>query len=237
LVVVVGSEPLTKSRRSEIEEAGASIYPRYAATEMGTIAMGCGNPEEVDEHHLMSDMVGMVQKKGTPAGKEGPLYLTSLNQVMPKIMLNVQLGDIAAVSKRNCGCPFEEIGFTTHISRIRSYSRFTGDGMAVSRCRMEQLIEGLLTARYGGSSIDYQLVEIENRDGQTELKLRISPEVGEIDEESLARDVLIALRNSGEGEQLMAAVWQETGMFSVVREFPQPTSRGKLGPLLQEHQS
>jgi len=49
--------------------------------------------------------------------------------------------------------------------------------------------------------------------------------------------VLIELRRSGEGEQLMAAIWQETGVFSVVREFPQPTGRGKLGPLLQEHQS
>ena len=237
LVLVVGSEPLTKSRRAEIEAAGATIYPRYAATEMGTIAMGCGNPEETDEHHLMSDMVSLVQEKDTPAGREGSLYLTSLNQVMPKIMLNVQLGDMAAVSKRNCGCPFEKLGFTTHIFRIRSYSRFTGDGMAVSRFRMEQIIEGLLTEKYGGSSIDYQLVEMENREGQTELKLRISPEVGEIDEESLARDVLIELRKSGEGEQLMAAIWQETGVFSVVREFPQPTARGKLGPLLQEHQS
>jgi len=234
LILIVGSEPLTEAKKSIIESSGARVYPRYAATEIGTIAMGCGNPETVDELHLMSDMTAVIQAGGDSGKNAEPLYFTSLNEVMPRVLFNVQLGDMAAVFRRRCGCAFEQLGFDTHLSMIRSYHRFTLEGMAVSRNGLEQIVDEVLTARYGGSALDYQFVEMENDDGRTTLKLRISPEVGEVDKESLASDLLNELRKRGEGEKLMAEIWRQANAISVVREVPQPTPRGKLVPLLKE---
>lgn len=234
LLMIVGSEPLTEAKRRDIETGGASIYPRYFATEMGTIAMGCGNPEMVDELHLMSDMVAAVQEDGILPGQAGPLYFTTLNRVMPKVMLNVQLGDMAVMHSRQCGCLFEDLGFSTHLSQVRSYVRYTGEGMALSASRLERIIDDVLVPVHGGSSTDYQLFEMENSEGLTRVEIRVSPSVGTIDDERLKRDFINELLKGDEGEQLMARIWMQTGVLSVVRKVPESTSRGKITPLLHE---
>ncbi len=234
LVLIVGSEPLTGAKRRRIESSGARLYSRYAATEIGTIAMGCGNPEAVDEYHLMSDMTAIVRDRASNDKEPGPLFFTSLNRGMPRALLNVQMGDMAAVFSRKCGCAFEQLGFNTHLSMVRSCQQFTAQGMAVSRTSLEQIIDEVLTVKHGGSSVDYQFIETENNEGETSVKLRISPEVGAIDTESLIDDFLTELGKKGEGEQLMADIWNQTHAVSVVREYPRPTPHGKILPLLKE---
>lgn len=234
LMAIVGSEPLTDIKRREIERTGASVYHRYAATEVGTIAMGCGNPAESDDAHLMSDMVATIQPKGTGSKEAGPLFFSSLHNVMPKIMINVQLGDSARVHQRACGCEFEKLGFHTHLSRVRSHERFTSQGMAVPSASLERAVDDALTAKYGGTSLDYQWVEEEDKQGRTGLKLRISPDLGTLDEAQVIRDVLEELRKGDEGERMMAEIWQQSGVISVMREFPRPTQRGKIVPMLKE---
>jgi len=234
LLMIVGSEPLTRAKRGLLEAGGASIYHRYFATEAGSIGMGCGNPAAVDELHLMSDMIAAVQDAELTGPLGGPLYLTTLNRVMPRIMLNVQLGDMALLGTRNCGCEFEKLGFHTHLSMVRSYTRYTGEGMAVASTSLERIIEEVIAPRYGGTPLDYQLVEHENDRGRTQLKLRVSPVVGVVDEERMIRDILSELKREGEGELIMAAILGQSSAFTVSRELPQATERGKYAPMLKE---
>ena len=234
LTMIVGSEPLTRNKKEEIEATGARVYHRYMATELGTIAMGCGNPHGVDDLHLMSDMVAMIQNQERDSEGPAPLFFSSLNLVMPKIFLNTMLGDMAESGRRNCGCAFEELGFATHISTVRSYSRFTAEGMAVSRLAMERIIDSVLKRRRLGTSLDYQLVETERKDGKTELKIRLSPSVGEVDSGKLVTEIFRELEKAGEGEALMASIWQKRKVISIVREEPKPTGRGKILSLLKE---
>ena len=234
LVTIVGSEPLTATKRREIEKTGAKVYHRYMATEVGTIAMGCGNPSDSDEAHLMSDMIALIQPKDIRSKETGPLFFSSLHPVMPKILINVQLGDEARVYHRPCGCGFEKLGFHTHLSMVRSYERLTSQGMSVPCLTLERAVDNLLTVKYGGTSLDYQWLEVEDKRGESGLKLRISPNLGFLDEEQVIRDVLNELQKGGEGERVMSEIWRQSGAIFVIREFPKPTKRGKLVPVLKE---
>lgn len=234
LSMIVGSEPLTEAKYREITADGARVYPRYAATEMGTIGMGCGNPAEIDEVHVVSDMVALIQDGDARSGRAAPLFLTTLHDTMPQVMINVQLGDVGVVHQRNCGCVFEHVGFRTHLSAIRSNERATGEGMAVSGRLLERIVEEVVVPRCGGSVVDCQWVEREDDRGLTRMALRISPDCGQVDEGSLVRDVLDALAKIGEGERLMAEIWRQTDAVSVVREYPQPTAQGKTFSLQRE---
>jgi len=234
LQIVVGSEPLTATRSREITATGATVYPRYMATEAGTIAMGCGNPAETDEMHLVSDTLAAIRPADSEPGEPAPLYLSSLIGVMPKIMINVQLGDMGLLGGRACGCDWEALGLTTHLSCVRSCERACGEGMAVNGTLMARLIDEVFPARYGGTSVDYQWVETESEGGMARLQLRIAPDLGPVDEGRLVQDVLEELHRMGEGERLMAEVWRQAGTVMVVREAPRPTARGKMLPMLVE---
>lgn len=234
LTLIVGSEPLTKAKRREIASTGANLYPRYFATEFGSIGMGCGNPETIDDIHLMSDMLAMIQPSSVESGQAGPLFFTSLTPVMPKILLNVQIGDMAVVNTKSCGCDFGKLGFATHLSRIRSYARVTSQGMAIPQAMLEEIVDEQLTMKHGGTSLDYQWVEKEDACGRTSLQLKISPDVGPIDEKCIIQDILDGVRKKGKGEYMMAEIWSRSDAISICRETPQTTRRGKINPVLRE---
>jgi phenylacetate-coenzyme A ligase PaaK-like adenylate-forming protein len=233
LITIVGSEPLTPNKRNEIEKTGATVYHRYMATEIGTIAMGCGNRSEVDELHLMSDMIALIQPKEIALNKPGPLFFTSLNPVMPKVLFNVRLGDIAKVFSRECGCDFEKLGFHTHLSMVRSDEQFTCQGMGIPYVTLERAVADLLIPCYGGTSIDYQWVERETARGQTVLQLRVSPKLGDFDTQAVVNDVLSMLEKGIEMERVMSDYFRQSGVISVVREFPTTTGRGKILPFFK----
>jgi hypothetical protein len=117
---------------------------------------------------------------------------------------------------------------------VRSYERFTSQGMAVPWLSLERIVDDLLTVKYGGTSLDYQWVEVEDERGRTDLKLRISPELGFLDEKDVIHDVLNELQKVVEGGRVMSEIWRQSGMVSVIREFPKPTTLGKMVPLLRE---
>ena len=48
--------------------------------------------------------------------------------------------------RSRCGCPFESLGFTTHVHGIRSYSKLVGEGITligndVQLWKMDQPLE------------------------------------------------------------------------------------------------
>jgi len=59
----------------------------------------------------------------------------------------------------------------------------------------------------------------------------VSPRVGEIDEERLARAVLEFLGARSLGHEVMARLWTEAGTLRVARREPHVTSAGKVLPI------
>lgn len=238
-----GSEPFTPAKYAEVVESGASMSPRYATAELGTVGLGCGDPAEVGDVHLAHDMTAMIQadapadadvRAGIRAGDTddaddgGVFYFTSLDAAGPKVMVNVELGDCGVAVKRRCGCLFGEAGFDTHLLRVRSISRVTCEGMTVPVSQLAAIVDDVLRPRYGGSALDYQWVEVEDAAAFSRVRLRVDARLGPLDEGRIVSDVLGALRRFNPSSRIVAGVWRGAGTLEVVRESPRPTGRGKV---------
>jgi phenylacetate-coenzyme A ligase PaaK-like adenylate-forming protein len=231
---MVVSEPLTKIKRQEIEALGARVFPRYTSFDAGVIGFSCIAPTAPDEVHLLKDMLALIQRKRevSHAGITINSFLfTSLLLSAPKILLNVELGDYGQVEQRNCGCYYHNLGLSDHIHSIRGFDKLTSQGMTFLGTDLLRILEEILPTRFGGSSIDYQIVEEEDSDGQSYLNIIANPEIGSIDESQLIDTVLDELSEGKDTQRMMAAVWSKSNTIRVRRVKPYTTSRGKLLPL------
>ncbi|MGH7695903.1 MAG: hypothetical protein ACRENH_13030, partial [Gemmatimonadaceae bacterium] len=135
------------------------------------------------------------------------------------------------VETRECGCPFGAIGFTTHIRDIRSFRKLTGEGVTLVGSHVESILEEDLPAKFGGSPLDYQLIEEEDEQGFTRLTILVSPTVPRADEHAVVAEMQAALRRRGGAAELSRELWTQASTFRVRREAPRLTSRGKMMPL------
>jgi hypothetical protein len=230
----LSSEPITKVKRQEIESAGVHVCPRYDSIEVGTIGFGCLHPKAPDDIHFFKDSLALIQRQ-IKAHNEGlsvdAFLFTSLILSAPKVLFNVDLGDYGLVETRHCGCYFNELGFDDHVYNIRSYDKLTSQGMTFHGIDLIMILEEVLPVKYGGTSIDYQMVEEEDKDGHTQISVIVSPTVGEIDEPDLAKTVLAELSKGKDTQRMMAEVWSQSKTIRVKRMLPITTARGKLMPL------
>ncbi len=224
----VGAEPLTQARCDEIRSSGAGVLSRYASTEMGTMAVGCPDAREAGDHHLCRDIVAAVQAEGAP-DQPGILYLTALHEAAPKLMINVQLGDCARLVRHTCACPLGELGLDLHLLQVHSVERVTCEGMTVPVSELVRIVEEVLCRRHGGSAVDYQWAEMEDRGGKSRLLVRISPSV-RVDAAKVVRDVLGELAGRSASGPIVAEAWGRAGTIRVVRVRPHVTGAGKLLP-------
>jgi hypothetical protein len=159
------------------------------------------------------------------------LYFTSLRPTAPKVMLNAENDDYGVIETRSCGCALEEAGFTEHVRDIRSFSKLTGEGVTLIGSEMIAILEGVLPRRFGGSALDYQLLEDEDERGFTRLSLLVSPHLEIRDNQQVLDVVWEALRASSVGADLARDMWRRAGSLRVQRSAPIWTERGKLMPL------
>jgi hypothetical protein len=96
---------------------------------------------------------------------------------------------------------------------------------------MVRILEEVLPSRFGGSPLDYQLLEEEDGEGFTRLSLIISPRVDLPDEDLVIDAVLEELGNGDAAADISRAVWDQAGTLRVRRTEPLLTARGKLLPL------
>ena len=143
---------------------------------------------------------------GVPGAEE--LLLTSLLPCSPKLMINVETGDAAVVTKRSCGCPLGEAALDTHFQGIRSYEKMTGEGTTFLGAELEDLLEDVLPAEFGGAPTDYQFVE-ESEGPLVRLTLVASPRLGELDEERAVSSVLDRLGRGTAGHRMMAGALRD----------------------------
>jgi len=114
---------------------------------------------------------------------------------------------------------------------VRSFSKLTGEGVTLVGSEMIRILEEVLPARFGGSPLDYQLLEEEDERGFTRLSLLVHPRIEIADEAVVIEAVQEALRESSVAADLARAIWDHAGALRVKREEPVWTARGKLMPL------
>jgi hypothetical protein len=193
------------------------------------MAMACGRPSTDDEVHVVSDKVTFLQREVVLEGgtRVPALFVTTLRWNAPKVMLNVEIGDYAVFGRRPCGCIWETVGFTEHLSTIRSYEKLTSEGMQFVGADLITLLEDVLPARFGGGPTDYQFVE-EERDGLTGVSLVISPSIGPLREDDVRAAVLGGLASRDAAHRMMTALWRDAGTLRVERREPYATNAGKV---------
>jgi hypothetical protein len=229
-----GGEPPTNAKVAQIVASGATFYSGYAFSEVGSVGSCCLNPAGPNDQHFLQDHLAMIQAPRRVPGFDievAALCYTSLLPSAPKLLLNVESDDYGVVSQRNCGCRWQELGFPTHISEIRSFRKLTGEGVTLVGSDIERILDDLLPARFGGSALDYQFAEEEDERGFTRLILRVSPSVSLGDEGAATDFVLQALSNLGSGGALIHSTWRQAGTLRIRREAPTVSGRGKVLPL------
>jgi hypothetical protein len=230
----VGGEPITAAKVRTMEAAGVRVLPAYGAIDTGGIGLGCARPAQTDEVHLVKDAFALITHphQVAGAGVAVPAFnLTSLLDSNTKIMLNYQSDDYGVMEERACGCALESYGYTTHLHTIRSYSKLVGEGVTLIGNEMLSILEQVLPGRFGGSALDYQLLEQEDERGLTRLYVVVSPRLEIADEGEIIQVVLEALRRSSPMADAARNVWTQAETLQVRRMEPVWTTRGKLLPL------
>jgi len=236
---VVGGEPTTPAKMQAITRTGARYFPTYTVAEAGRLGMGCSQPADEGDLHFLKDAFALIQYPHQVPGMDSTVpafHLTSLLATTPKLLLNVETDDYGVVETRACGCPLEAYGWTEHLRHIRSFQKLTGEGVTLVGSDMVRILEEVLPARFGGSPLDYQLLEEEDEQGFTRLNLVVSPKVLLPDDRTVLAVVLDALRQGSIAADSAQAIWQQARALRVKRMEPIWTTRGKLMPLhLAQH--
>ena len=231
---ISGGEPFTESKHEAIKRAGASAVPRYNYGGGLTVGLGCANPLYTDEVHVTQYMLAIIQQPKSLKFQERvirPLLCTTLHSSAPRLLLNVDNGDYANLLFRDCGCALQKAGLTLHLHQIRSYEKFTGEGMNYFYGDVFEVFEKILPSEFGGGPGHYQLIEEEDDKAQTRLTLLVHPDVGEIDEAKALARIREILASGSRGNRFMTGFWKNLGTFRIRRETPYASPRGKILPL------
>lgn len=170
-VVFAGGEPLTLERRDFLAGAGLRIHGRYAATETGFIAGAC--PHGTDgEMHLYGDRLALVGPE--PGGPAAALAFTSLSLAAPKVLLNVELGDLGRIGRRACDCALGRAGLVWRVSEVHSLAKIAAEGVKLGEVDFARLVERAVRD-LGGSPDEFQIWLGSGPGGITRLTIVLAP--------------------------------------------------------------
>jgi hypothetical protein len=232
VVMTMGGEPLTPAKAQAIAASGARGIPSYHMSEVGAIGRGCPHATDPNDQHFQCDHLGLIQAPRAVGDIEVQAFLlTTLLPTAKRILLNVEIDDYGTSERSSCGCALEAYGFDRVLRHIRSFGKLTAEGVTLVGSEMEHILESVLPARFGGTPIDYQLMEEEDGAGLTRIVVIVSPRVGMIDESAVIETILGVLRDGSLGTAVGAALVSAAGTLRVRRAEPIVTARGKLLPL------
>ena len=141
---IVTGEPFTDSKREVIESADATAIPRYAYGGSINIGFGCAGPLHTDEIHVNQHLLALItHSRSISDGSDYvcPLLCTTLDPLFPRLLLNVESGDYGYLTQRDCGCALEKAGLSLHLHHIRSFEKFTSEGMNFFYGDLYELLE------------------------------------------------------------------------------------------------
>ena len=228
-------EPMTEARKQLLEEVGAQTIVSYGSVEVSTLGNGCPAATVADDVHLFHDQAALTARQ-RPVFEDGPLVdallVSTLSLHGGKILLNGELGDTATVEERDSRCcNLGALGFTTHVSGIRSFEKMSTEGVSFARSHLDQILEEALPARFGGTAIDYQLVEYEAIDErEARLILRVHPAIQLASEAEVKAAFLAELGRESLVDRHQARLLERANAIQVSREPPLATPRGKILP-------
>ena len=228
---MASGEPMTDAKRRVITASGARAIVQYGF-EPGCVwvGQGCPEPLHADEMHVSLNTLALIQSPRLVAygdASVNPLLFTTLHRSASRFLLNAENGDYAQLTERDCGCVMQRAGFTLHIHGVRSYEKFTSEGMNFPIDDLTEIIESRLPAAFGGGPYDYQLVEEEGAEAQTLITLRIHPQVGVVDETKVLERLIDELGRADRKQRFMTDVWRQARTFHVQRVPPRTSARGK----------
>jgi hypothetical protein len=119
------------------------------------------------------------------------------------------------------------LGYTLHLSDIRSWEKLTSEGMNFLGSDLLELVEEVLPARFGGSPTDYQFLE-EEVQGLPKVTLLVSPRVGRVDEADVSDAVLTFLDTASGRAVRYGDRWREGETLRVRRDEPVATGASKV---------
>ena len=235
----VAGEPATSIKLENMRASGATHITDYGMADAGRVAVGCAKPLDGTDVHVLTDTVAIIPgPRLIPQTGEtvNAFFLTSFMPASPKLLLNVEFDDCGIVEERECGCALGELGLSVHLREIRSYGKLVTEGVALVGSDMQRILEEDVPRQFGGTTLDYQLVEEEDERGFTRLTLLVSPRIGPVDEQKLIETVMDALRRTNVASDVARAFWETAGTFRVRREEPFVSRRGKQ-PLVRRVKS
>ena len=144
----------------------------------------------------------------------------------PKLMINVDCGDYSTVISRSCGCMVGELGYAVHLHTVRSYDKLTSEGMNFLGSNLLRLVEEVLPPRFGGSPMDYQLVETDEG-GLPKVEVLVSPGVGHIREADVVETIVGFLNSAPNASGDFGNRWRDTGTLRVAHREPSATGVGR----------
>lgn len=222
ITFLLGSEPLTPARRRAIEASGARAAPLYGSTEAPWIGGQCRHARTPDEVHVFADSYAIV-----PIGET--MRLTSLRYALPKVLLNVDIGDRATLETGRCGCSYDRLGCRLRLHTIRSADKITEFGVTFALHDVFHVLEDLLPARLGGSAGDYQLVEERDGRGLARYTILLNPALPPIDDARVPDAFLSEIARLRDYYGVMASIWQRERLVGVQRG---PAIAGASGKIL-----
>ncbi len=226
-VLLVAGEPITEAKRRTIEAAGGACLPLFGATEMGEAAEACLAPRGSDDMHVYEHRFAVISHSRAVGTEKfvRPLLFTALSPASPKIMINAETGDAGVVERRRCECPWDRMGFHTHLRGLWSFARLTTEGLTLSGRDAARVLEEVLPRSFGGDVGDYQLVLSETEPGITVCRLLVHPRLGPLDEEAVRTVFLRAVRH-GAGP-VTSEFMRQSRQFQVHRREPAVLHTGK----------
>jgi hypothetical protein len=230
----IAGEPVTPAKVSAIRESGARCMSTYGQLEGGRVGMGCREAADPGDVHVLADVCALIaspRMAGTAAEPLSALHLTVLPPTVPKVMINTELDDFGILETRVCHCPFGQLGLTTHLRNIRSAGKFTGEGVTLLESEMAHVVEEVLPRRFGGTAIDYQVLQEEDAHGIARVTLLVSPDIAIPSDADVIQTMLDALSHESLGAEAARQIWAQSGTLRVRRERPVATARGKLAPV------
>lgn len=231
-VFLVGGEALTDARRRVIESAGASVFPSYPISEIGTVGAACRRMTSGNCVHISEDAMAVISyRRKAPLSEVevDSLLFTPLLEHGSYVVINLEMDDCGVIEPAGCDCLYARLGFRRRIRDIASFGKLTGVGVTLAGTDVVRVLEEALPSRFGGGVGDYQLVE---RDGgvQARLQLRVSRRLA-LRSPGEVRDFFLRELRQFEGGAGASRIWRDTGALEVVHEDPLMTLRGKVLPL------
>jgi hypothetical protein len=232
-VFFCGGEALSPAKRRVFESAGARAFSSYTISEIGNIGAACRNMTGSCVH-LFEDSVAVIGVRRPAAypgdGELNSLHFTTLVPHAPNVFINVEMDDSGVIETASCDCVYSRLGLTHRIDRITSFGKATPQGTTFHCTDLAEVMEQILPARLGGGPGDFQLVECEAANGQTQVRLHVSPRCGLTDSARIRRVFLEIMRPLW-GGAVATREWIHSGGVEVVIAEPLATRTGKVHPV------